>query len=295
MNGRITTIQRMSLHDGPGIRSTIFLKGCNMQCGWCHNPETLAGNPELEWIQQKCIGCNSCVEVCQSGAFSLVDGKPDFQKSLCTACFDCIRVCFAEAINKVGREVTPEEVFAEVKQDFPFFKTSDGGITISGGEPMLQVEFTMQTLALFNKSGIHTALDTNLSFSWTQYEKVLPFTDLVLADLKLMDNDLHRQWTGRHNSTILENIYKLDVSGVPYFIRTPVIPGVNDNEKEISSIARFVASLKNLKKHELLPYHSMADCKYNNLEIENPMGQIQDLSKERLEYFQRIMDINKDL
>lgn len=289
MNGRITTIQRMSLHDGPGIRSTVFLKGCNMHCGWCHNPETLSMDQELEWIRQKCIGCNSCTEVCKTGAFSLVDGKPSFQKTLCTSCFDCVEVCYAEAINKIGRKVTPEEVFAEVERDFQFFRSSDGGITISGGEPMLQAEFTGQTLALFKKAGIHTALDTNLSVSWKQYDKVLPFTDLVLADLKLMDDALHLKWTGKHNAVILENIYKLDSSGIAYFIRTPVIPGINDNEQEIKAIVAFVASLKNLKKFELLPFHTLASCKYTNLEIENPMGATRDLPKEKMEQLRQIL------
>ena len=290
MNGRITTIQRMSLHDGPGIRSTVFLKGCNMHCGWCHNPETLSINPELEWIRQKCIGCNSCTEVCQSGAFSSIGVKPDFRKSLCTSCFDCVEVCYAEAINKIGREVTPEEVFAEVEQDFPFFKSSNGGITISGGEPMLQDEFTRQTLTLFKKAGIHTALDTNLAFPWKQYWKVLPFADLVLADLKLLDDNLHLEWTGQHNHIILENIRQLDKTGIPYFIRIPVIPGVNDNLAEITAMAEFVASLKNMEKYELLPYHTMASCKYNNLGLENPMGQTKDLSREKLDYFQIIIE-----
>ena len=292
MNGLITTIQRMSLHDGPGIRSTIFLKGCNMHCSWCHNPETLSAKPELEWIRGKCIRCNSCIEVCQSGAFSLKNGVSDFQKDLCNSCFDCVPVCYAEAISKVGREVTPKEVFAEVEQDFPFFRTSGGGVTISGGEPMLQAEFTSRTLALFKKAGIHTALDTNLSVSWKQYEKVLPFTDLVLADLKMIDDTLHLKWTGKHNITILENFYKLDESGVPYFIRTPVVPGVNDNEKEISNIARFVASLKNIRNFELLPYHTLASCKYTNLELENTLENTKDLSKERLEELQKIIDNN---
>ena len=292
MNGLITTIQRMSLHDGPGIRSTVFLKGCNMHCSWCHNPETLSGNPELEWIRGKCIRCNSCIEICQSGAFSLKDGVPDFQKDLCNSCFDCVPVCYAEAISKVGREVTPKEVFAEVKQDFPFFKTSGGGVTISGGEPMLQAQFTLRTLALFKEAGIHTALDTNMSISWKQYEKVLPFTDLILADLKMIDDTLHLKWTGKHNTTILENFYKLDESGVPYFIRTPVVPGINDNEKEISNIACFVASLKNIRNFELLPYHTLAGCKYINLELENTLKNTKDLSKERLEELQKVIDNN---
>ncbi len=283
----------MSMHDGPGIRSTVFLKGCNMHCGWCHNPETLSIKPELEWIQQKCIGCNSCTEVCSSGAFSLKNGKPDFQKDLCTSCFDCLTVCYAEAISKIGRELTPEEVFSEVEQDFPFFSNSGGGITISGGEPMLQPEFTQQTLALFKKAGIHTALDTNLSISWSQYEKVLPHADLVLADLKIMNPELHKKWTGQSNQIIFENLKKLDATGIPFFIRTPVVPGVNDYDAEIRAMAEFASSLRNLKKYELLPYHSMASCKYTNLSMENPMEQTPALSKERLNELQKIIETYK--
>lgn len=293
MNGLITTIQRMSMHDGPGIRSTVFLKGCNMHCGWCHNPETLSIKPELEWIQQECIGCNSCTEVCSSGAFSLKNGKPDFQKDLCTSCFDCLTVCYAEAISKIGRELTPEEVFSEVEQDFPFFSNSGGGITISGGEPMLQPEFTQQTLALFKKAGIHTALDTNLSISWSQYEKVLPHADLVLADLKIMNPELHKKWTGQSNQIIFENLKKLDATGIPFFIRTPVVPGVNGYDAEIRAMSEFASSLRNLKKYELLPYHSMANCKYTNLSMENPMEQTPALSKERLNELQKIIETYK--
>lgn len=290
MNGLITTIQRMSIHDGPGIRSTVFLKGCNMRCAWCHNPETLSSIPELEWIQQKCIGCNSCTEVCPTGAFSSTDGEIHFRKEDCTSCFRCLSVCYAEAIGKVGKEVTSEEVFAEVEQDFLFFRNSGGGITISGGEPMLQPEFTSQTLALFKRAGIHTALDTNLSISWSKYENVLPFTDLVLADLKLMNPALHQKWTGQSNRIILENLQKLDSTGIPYFIRTPVIPGLNDNEEEIKALAKFTSSLKNMEKLELLPFHSMGSFKYTNLEIKNPMGNTEDLSKERLEYVRKILN-----
>jgi glycyl-radical enzyme activating protein family len=285
----------MSLHDGPGIRSTVFLKGCNMRCAWCHNPETLNKNPELEWIQQKCIGCNSCTDVCSTGAFSSTDGEIHFRKEDCTNCFRCLSVCYAEAIGKVGREVSPEQVFAEAEQDFPFFRNSGGGVTISGGEPMLQPEFTQQTLALFKKAGIHTALDTNLSISWKQYERILPFTDLVLADLKIMNPELHKTWTGQSNRIIFENLKKLDTIGIPFFIRTPVAPGVNDNEEEMQALAEFTSSLKNMRKLELLPFHSMGSFKYSNLEIDNPMENTEDLSKERLEYFQKIIDINKNL
>ncbi len=289
MEGLITTIQRMSLHDGPGIRSTVFLKGCNLHCAWCHNPETLSRKPELEWIGQKCIGCCSCTEVCPTGAFSKQNGSLVFRKNLCSVCFRCLPVCYAEAIGKVGREVSPEDVFAEAEQDFPFFKNSGGGITLSGGEPMLQPEFTMQTLALFKKAGIHTALDTNMTIAWSRYEKVLPYADLVLADLKMMNPELHQKWTGKRNETILENLHQLDTTGIPYFIRTPVVPGVNDNEKEITAMTTFAASLKNLKKYELLPYHTLGSCKYDNLGIQNPMGHTHDLSKEKLSGFNEIL------
>jgi len=260
-----------------------------MRCAWCHNPETLNKNPQLEWIQQKCIGCNSCTEICPTGAFSSGNREIHFQKEDCTNCFRCLSVCYAEAIGKVGREVSPEQVFAEVEQDFPFFRNSGGGVTISGGEPMLQPEFTKQTLALFKQAEIHTALDTNLSISWKQYEKVLPYTDLVLADLKMISDMKHQQWTDKHNSVILENFYKLDSSGIPYMVRIPVIPGVNDNEEEILAMAKFTSSLKNMQKLELLPFHTMGSFKYSNLEMDNPMGNTEDLSKERLEYVEKIL------
>jgi len=289
MKGLITTIQRMSLHDGPGIRSTVFMKGCNLRCRWCHNPETFSTKPELEWIREKCIGCNSCVNTCRTGAFSLVNGKPEFRKEYCTACFDCVQVCYPEAINKIGRTVTPDEIFSEVEQDFPFFKSSGGGITISGGEPMLQADFTGETLALFQSAGIHTTLDTNLSVSWSLYEGVLPYTDLVLADLKLMNDELHVIFTGQHNTTIVENFKHLDRTGIPFLIRTPVVPGVNDNVQEIRAMAAFAASLKNAKKIELLAYHTMGACKYTNLEIENPMAGSNALSREQLDLFHHIL------
>jgi len=287
--GLITNIQRMSIQDGPGIRSTVFMKGCNFRCLWCHNPETFSTEPEIEWIRDKCIGCRSCVNICKTGAFSLKDGSPYFRKEMCNSCFDCVSVCYTEAINKIGRNVSPEEIFEEVKQDFPFFKSSGGGITISGGEPMLQVDFVEKTLSLFHQAKIHTALDTNLSLPWSLYERVLPFTDLVLADLKLIEDSLHVKYTGQHNRTVLENFRKLEKTGVPFWVRTPVVPGVNNNENEIRTMASFVSSLKNVKKYELLGYHTLGSCKYINLQINDPMAGSNPLPKNDLLHFQEIL------
>lgn len=271
MDGIITSVQRMSVHDGPGIRSTIFMKGCNLRCRWCHNPETFSFAPELEWIKTKCIGCQACLDVCQTGALSLINGNISFHKGGCTACFDCIPECYPEALHKIGRRVTPESLFGEIEQDFPFFEESGGGITISGGEPMLQKLFVISILKLFRTGGIHTALDTNLSVPWKHYEQLLPYTSLVMADLKAMDNELHEKWTGGDNSTIIRNIRNLDESGTPYFIRTPFIPGFNDSEKEFRSIAGLLSTLKNMKRFDLLPYHPLGNWKYVNLGVENPL------------------------
>jgi pyruvate formate lyase activating enzyme len=270
MNGQITHIQRMSTHDGPGIRSTIFLKGCNLQCKWCHNPETFSSQPELEWLSDKCISCQTCLLVCPSEALSLQNGKVAFEKSLCTACFNCVDVCFPEAIQKIGREISPEELFAEVEQDFSFFRESNGGITFSGGEPMLQLEFVKETLRLFRQAGIHTAIETNLNVPWSWYEQVLPEVDFVMADLKLVDDHIHHNWTGASNRQILQNIINLDHSGKTYILRTPIVPGVNDSQEQLEPIFEFVSRLKNIQKYELLPFHPLAASKYKNLGIPNP-------------------------
>ncbi len=290
MNGLITTIQRMSIHDGPGIRSTIFVKGCNLRCKWCHNPETFSPKSELEWIADKCINCGACVEVCMPKALDFNNGIVQFDKSKCTACFHCVEHCFPEALVKIGRKVSPTEVFTEIAQDFPYFKESNGGITISGGEPMLQFEFVRKTLQLFHQAKIHTAIETNLSVSWDKYKAILPYINLVMADLKLMDSVQHKTWTNVENKKILENILALDKTGIPYYLRTPVVPGVNHSEQQIEEISSFVSRLKNIQKFELLPFHPLADSKYKNLGIENPFKNVKALSTKELKNYHSILE-----
>jgi pyruvate formate lyase activating enzyme len=269
-SGIITHIQGMSIHDGPGIRSTIFLKGCNMRCKWCHNPETFSLSSQLEWIKDKCINCLNCIDTCPTGALSSKAGIVHLNRELCTNCFECIDTCYPEALKKIGHNRSVGSIYKEIQHDLPFIKNSSGGITISGGEPLFQYGFTYELLRYFKAHDIHTAIETNLSFPWHLYENLLTYVDLIIADIKILDNASHKEWTGISNNQILENIVKLDKTGKEYLLRTPVIPGVNNSKETIGEIGKFLSQLHNVKKFELLPYHPLANSKYKNLGMNNP-------------------------
>ena len=271
IKGIITTIQHMSIHDGPGIRSTVFLKGCNMRCQWCHNPETWSAAPQFQWLAHQCIGCHACMQACRKGARYVLDGKMVHESSLCTSCFACTEECYTNALLCIGESLSPDDVMQQVKEDMPYYQESDGGVTISGGEPLLQWEFCQELLKVCKEAGIHTAIETNASVSWERLEAVFPLTDMIMADVKLFDSKLHQKWTGIPNHRILENIQRLNQEKTHLIIRTPVIPGVNDNEQEISAIANFVASLEHVIAYELLPFHPLGSTKYTSLGMENPL------------------------
>lgn len=265
IRGIVTNIQRFSVHDGPGIRTTVFLKGCNLRCFWCHNPEDINRNPEIQFFAERCIQCGSCVEVCVHGAHLLSEGDHLFRRELCVACGACAEACFARGLILVGTTMTAEQAVAEILQDRAFYASSGGGVTLSGGEPLLQLDFSCAVLAGCREQGIHTAIETAANFPWSRLAAILPYVDLVMMDIKHMDARRHQACTGVSNRRILANAAQLGRQSQPLIVRTPVIPGVNDREEDIAAIAAFAATLPNLLYYELLPYHPMAESKYRSL------------------------------
>ena len=283
MKGIVTDIQRFSVHDGPGIRTTVFLKGCGMRCAWCHNPEALLPRPQLQTFPAKCIACGACVEVCPRGAHEMRDGRHVFHRDRCAVCGACARVCYAGALVMVGREMTAEQVLAEVLEDRAFYEHSDGGVTLSGGEPLFQREFAAAILALCHRQGIQTAIETNLACTWEDIAVVLHVTDILIIDIKLLDPAAHQLWTGASNELILENARRISLQPKPLIVRTPIVPGVNDTPDEIARITDFIDDFQNLLYYELLPYHPLGHDKYDSLGFEYTMGDAREPDPRRLE------------
>lgn len=261
----IFNIKRFSIHDGPGIRSTVFLKGCPLRCAWCHNPESQSQNPELIYRPEHCLVCGDCLEACPHGAPQLIGGVISQNWSQCLDEGACAAVCIPGAREMIGREVGAAEVVEELTRDRVFYEESGGGVTFSGGEPLNQPDFLEDCLRLCKEAGLHTALDTCGSGSWVSLERQLPFLDLVLYDLKTLDDELHRDYTGVSNHGILDNFWSLVESGIEIQIRRPVIPGVNDDPEEIDRLAEFLEPLNGKIKIDLLPYHALSADKYRRL------------------------------
>ncbi len=266
----VSDIQRFSVHDGPGIRTTVFLKGCNLRCLWCHNPETLRPEAEVQFVPGRCVGCGACLSACPNKAHTLTDGSRRFDRSLCEACGRCAAGCYARALVMVGREMTVEQVMAEVAADREFYDSSGGGVTLSGGEPLFQLDAAVELLRACKAEGIHTAIETNLDWPWSHVAAVLAVTDLVMLDIKLMDPAAHRRWTGSGNERVLANARRLSGDGAAIIVRTPVIGGVNATAGEIGKIADFVSGLEGLLYYELLAYNLLGMSKYEGLGVEPP-------------------------
>jgi pyruvate formate lyase activating enzyme len=284
INGVVTHIQRFSVHDGPGIRTTVFLKGCQMHCPWCHNPETYRPQPELQVFAQRCIGCGACVDRCIEHGREIVDGRLVFHRERCVACGRCAEVCYAQSLVLVGQTMTAGQVAEEVLADREFYQSSAGGVTISGGEPLVQPEFTRAILELCKQEGIHTAVETNLGCPWARVAGLAPAVDLFLADVKLLDDAEHRQWTGTSNRHTLDNLRRLDAEHKPVVVRTPVVGGVNDRPDQIAAIADFLAGLSNVQEYELLPYHPLGSGKYEALGLAPPGPRFQTPTAEQLDH-----------
>ncbi|MBM3239715.1 glycyl-radical enzyme activating protein [Candidatus Poribacteria bacterium] len=283
VKGLVFNIQKFAVHDGPGIRTTVFLKGCPLHCWWCHNPESIKGRKELVLFDNKCIGCGECFKVCPNKAHEVLpDGKRVYHKEICVLCGKCTDICYAEALVMEGKEMTVEEVMVELRKDIPFYENSNGGITLSGGEPLFQHEFTLAILKQCKSEGLHTALDTSGQVPWRVYERVLPYVDLVLYDLKHIDSVTHRKYTGASNELILDNLVKISEYGVPIEIRVPIIPGINDAKKDIVGAAMFLNTLKNIILVDLLPYHRLGEAKYSRLGEKYKLEGLQPPSKEHI-------------
>jgi pyruvate formate lyase activating enzyme len=278
MNGLITDIQRFSLNDGPGIRTTVFAKGCNMRCAWCHNPETIGGLPQLEFFAAKCIGCGGCKPAADTASASAEDLLTDPAGKLRHYRGNCE----ARALVKVGRTVTPDAVLREAMQDRRFYENSHGGVTLSGGEIAVQMDFALQTLALLKANGIHTAIETNLAAAWEQFEKLLPLLDLVMFDIKTMDDGRHREGTGVGNERILENAQRLSEQKIPLVVRTPVIPGFNDNAESVEGVAEFIRDFANLSYYELIAFNPLGADKYRCLGLPYLMPEAQMIPAETM-------------
>ena len=266
--GTILNIQRFSTHDGPGVRTTVFLKCCTNNCAWCHNPESIRLKPEVQTYPERCIGCGRCLEVCPAGAHELVDGHKVYHRERCQHCGQCAEECFAGGLVMAGKTMAPDEVMAQILADAPYYRHSQGGVTFSGGEPLLQRGFLLELLRACQQQGVHTAIETAGNYPWTFLDEVLPCTDLVMYDLKVADPELHRQYIGNDGERVRANLLFLGASGKPLIVRTPVVEGINDTAEEIGGIARFIAAFPGLLYYELLPYHPLGNAKLQSLGLE---------------------------
>jgi pyruvate formate lyase activating enzyme len=270
--GVVNDIQRMCTCDGPGFRTVVFLKGCYLNCQWCHNPEGKRRYPEVIPFVGNCVRCGECLSVCPTAALTVDDELgPRIDRSLCSTCLQCVRACTHDALVLWGRIMSVEQVVAEVEQDKTLYVNSGGGVTISGGEPMAQPDFVRAVMEACRKQGIGTALDTCGHAPWEDMEQVLRFTDLVMFDIKQMDTHEHRQYSGVGNERILENARRIAALGVPIRFRIPIIPGSNDSRRNWERAAGFIGRLGNaVLGVDLLPYHPFAGGKYQAFGMDYP-------------------------
>jgi pyruvate formate lyase activating enzyme len=299
--GIVLNIQHFSIHDGPGIRTNVFLKGCSLRCKWCSNPESIQQKPELAYNPRKCIGekeCGFCLNACtESAIFTVGSGdRPDdkirINWDLCTDCGKCVPDCPSGALYMFGQEWTVNQVLDEVEQDSSFYRESGGGITLSGGECQLQADFSAALLAEAHRRGINTAIETAFNVPWSHSEKVLPHVDTVLHDHKLTDPERHKRWCGADNSRILANLKKAyeTFPDKKFIARTPLIPGVNDDEGHIRAVLAFIGPHRNVVDYELLPYMRFGESKYGFLGRVYEMQDFTEPTPDSLAHLRSIID-----
>jgi pyruvate formate lyase activating enzyme len=286
-SGTVFSVMRFSLNDGPGIRTTVFLKGCPLACPWCHNPESIAKEKEVFLREERCIRCGECVDVCAQNAISDDDGRVITDRALCTRCGDCVPHCVADARELVGKEMTTREVLNEILRDRIFYDESGGGVSFSGGEPFLQHEFLESLLSVCRAEGLHNTVDTTGCTSPAVLKALSPLIDLYLYDLKMMDDAKHQRYTGVSNRLIVENLRRLVEWGKRVIVRIPLIPSVNDDEENLRATGELIASLPAIREVHLLPYHPSGTDKYARLGKDYTLGM---LKTPPPEYLVRVVD-----
>ena len=290
-SGQILHLQRLSTEDGPGIRTTVFFKGCPLQCAWCHNPESISRHMQTQWFAVRCIGCKTCVEACPNGCLTLLEDGMHIDREHCQACGTCADVCPSGAMEALGKTVSVDDLLAELLKDRAYYETAGGGVTLSGGEPTFQPEFARVLLRGLKEQGISTALDTCGLTSQQVLERLLPDTDLVLFDLKLIDDAQHREFTGQPNGRILENLLFIrdyireGETPTQLWVRTPLIPGATDSDENLLGIGRFLAEHLNgmVSRWELCAFNNLCRDQYERLGLEwafasTPLMTVDDLA-----------------
>ena len=289
--GLISHVQKYSTRDGPGIRDTVFFKGCPLGCLWCSNPELIRPRPDVLYDRNQCVQCGTCISACPRDALSFDDDhRVVVDRQACRASGECVSACPEGALELVGREIGVDALVTELLKDSVFYETSGGGVTFSGGEPLYQSGFVRQVAEKLKESGIHTALDTCGDVSWCRFEEVLDVIDLVLYDIKVADRDVHTQLTGRDNDIILANAHVLARRGIPMHIRLVAVPGLTDSRDELNARMEIVKELSTVEQVDLLPYHRYGVGKYERLGLDYPLVEVEEHSAEEVEVMRQYLE-----
>lgn len=291
VTGNVFSVERYAIHDGPGIRTQVFFKGCPLRCLWCSNPEGMSFKPSLMYTRILCIHCGSCVETCGNNVLSMTEQGLEIDRDKCSLCGDCVDVCHAEALEINSYRMTAGAIVGEVERDKIFYELSgNGGITLTGGEPLAQPAFALELLRLCRERGIHTAIETCGYCRFEALEQAIPYLDFIYFDIKHMNADAHKTYTGANNELILANLTKLQSYDVDIWVRVPVIPTLNDSIENLEAIASLVKELPRVKSVELLPYHRLGVNKYKKLGLKYPLDDIPSPEEEEMRKLEAIFD-----